>query len=285
MTLLHANPRTSLTADARAAGVSNYFIGNDPTLGKHAVPHDGRVRYSGVWPGIDLVFHGKGESLEYDFVVSPGSDPAAIRMSYPAARAMRLDANGDLVVIIANGEVLQHRPEIYQEVAGSRHHLEGGYRISASHEIQFAVPSYDPRLTLVIDPVLTYSTYIGGTGTAKANAIALDSSGNLYVTGQVSSPDFPASGSTQTQAGSAGLYRSQDRAGSWGQAGSGVGSSKVLALGPDPKNNAVVYTGTSHGVFKTSDGRINGSPPPECQATRSPASQWTPIITTSSTRA
>jgi hypothetical protein len=120
MTLLHANPRTSITADAGAGGVSNYFFGNDPALWKRAVPHYGRVRYSGVWPGIDLVFHGKGESLEYDFVVSPGRDPAAIRMSYPSAQAMRVDAKGDLVVTTANGEVRQHRPDRSTEKSQAR---------------------------------------------------------------------------------------------------------------------------------------------------------------------
>jgi hypothetical protein len=256
MRLVGANQRTSIAPEARAGGVSNYFIGSDPAKWKRGVAHFGRVRYSNVWPGIDLVFHGKGESLEYDFVLSPGSDPGTIRLSYPSALKTRLDSNGDLMLTTAHGEVLQRRPEIYQEVAGVQRRLDGGYRLSASHEIQFDVRVYDRNVPLVIDPVLTYSTYLAGTGTARANAIALDASGNLYVMGQVSSPDFPASGSTQTQAGSVGLYRSQDRAASWAQAGPGVGPSKVQALTPDPKNNAVLYAGTSHGVFKTSDGGL-----------------------------
>ena len=256
MRLAGANPQSPITPEARATGVSNYFIGNDPAQWKRGVAHYGRVRYSGVWPGIDLVFHGRGESLEYDFLVSPGSDPAAIRLSYPNAQAVRLDRNGDLILTTARGEVRQRHPEIYQEAAGVRHALSGGYRISAANEIQFQVGAYDPRLTLVIDPVLTYSTYLGGTGTGRANAMALDSSGNVYLTGQVSSPDFPASGGIQTQGGSVGLYRSQDRAASWAQGGSGIGASKVLALTPDPRNNAVIYAGTSRGAFKTADGGI-----------------------------
>src|SRR4029079_18616052 len=117
------------------------------------------------------------------------------------------------------------------------------------------IPTYDPRLTLVIDPVITYSTNLAGTGTAKLNAMTLDSSGNLYLTGRASSPDFPGSGSGQTPSG-LGLYRTENRATSWTVAGNGIGPAKVLALAADPRSNAVVYAGTSHGVFKTADGGL-----------------------------
>src|SRR5439155_10696858 len=108
----------------------------------------------------------------------------------------------------------------------------------------------------VIDPVLTYSTYLGGTGTAQLNGMALDSTGNLYLTGRVSSPDFPIPGTFQGASGSVGLYRSENRAATWVSAGTGVGPAKVLALAAHPKNNAVVYAGTAHAVFKTTDGGL-----------------------------
>ena len=260
MTLVGANQRASITGEARAAGVSNYLIGSDPANWRRGVAHYGRVRYAAVWPGIDLLFHGRDQSLEYDFVVSPGTDPAGIRLRYEDAQSLRLDAKGDLILKTAQGEVRQHRPELYQVSAGVRHIINGGYRIVNGREVVFDVGTYDPRVTLVIDPVLTYSTYLGGTGTAKVNAVALDSTGNLYLTGRVSSPDFPISLGVQAPSGVVGLYRSENRAASWSFPGNGVGPAKVLSLAADPKSNAVVYAGTSHGIFKTTDGGLTWKP-------------------------
>jgi uncharacterized protein (TIGR03437 family) len=256
MMLVGANRRPSITGEARMAGVSNYLIGNDPAKWRRGVTHFGRVRYSGVWPGIDLLFHGRDQSLEYDFVVYPGRDPAGIRLRYENVQSLRLDAEGDLILERAQGEVRQRRPEIYQVSAGVRHILSGGYRIVNGREVRFEVQKYDRSLPLVIDPVLTYSTYLGGNGTAKLNGMALDSTGNLYLTGRVSSPDFPISGSVQAPSGVVGLYRSQDRAATWAITGSGIGLAKVLALAADPQSNAVLYAGTSHGIFKTADGGL-----------------------------
>jgi len=257
MTLVGARREASITGEARVAGVSNYLIGNDPAQWRRGVAHYTGVRYSGVWPGIDLLFHGRDQSLEYDFVVYPGSDPAGIRLRYENARSLRLDAKGDLIVETAQGEVRQHLPEVYQVSGGIRHNLLGVYRILNGREVRLQVQKYDRRLTLVIDPVLTYSTYLGGIGTAKLNAMALDATGNLYLTGRVSSPDFPISGNVQAPSGSAALYRSQDRAATWNIVGGGVGPAKVLALAADPQRNAVLYAGTSHGVFATADGGLS----------------------------
>lgn len=261
MALVGRNGRASITGEARVAGVSNYLIGNDPAGWRLGVAHYGQVRYSGVWPGIDLMFHGKDRSLEYDFAVSPGGDPSAIAVSYENAPSLRLDSNGDLILETAQGQLRQRRPEIYQVIAGRRHYLPGGgYRIVNRREIRLIVPKYNHRFPLIIDPVLTYSTYLGGTGTAKLNGMALDSTGNLYLTGRVSSPDFPTLGSrissAQPASSSAGLYRSQDHATTWTILGSGVGPAKVFAFVPDPQHNGVLYAGTSHGVFKTADGGV-----------------------------
>lgn len=254
MTLVGANPEGSMSGEARTTGVSNYLIGNDPAHWHRGVGHYARVRYYEVWRGIDLLFYGKDQSLEYDFIVHPGSDPAEIRLRYENARSLRLNDQGDLILATEQGEVRQRRPRIYQVAKGMRYNLSGGYRIVDGQEVRLDVQSYDHTLNLVIDPVLTYSTYIGGTGMAKLNAMSLDSAGNLYLTGRVSSPDFPFAGNTQAASSSVGLYRSQDRAASWATAGSGIGSAKVLSLVADPQHSTVLYSGTSHGLSKSADG-------------------------------
>jgi len=253
MSLVGATPGAAMSGEARSAGVSNYLIGNDPAQWRRGVGHYGRVRYTAVWTGIDLLFYGKDQALEYDFIVYPGGDPAAIRLRYENARSLRVDDRGDLIIETEQGEVRQHRPQIYQVSNGLRHNLSGSYRILYGREVRLDIQSYNRKLNLVIDPVLTYSTYLGGTGMAKLNAMSLDSAGNIYLTGRVSSPDFPVAGNTQAS-GSLGLYRSQDRAATWAIASSGMGSSKVLSLAADPQHNGVLYSGTSHGLYKSTDG-------------------------------
>jgi uncharacterized protein (TIGR03437 family) len=250
-----ASRQASVVPEHRVAGVSNYLIGNDPSRWRRGIPHYRDVRYSGVWPGVDLLFHGREQSIEYDFIVAPGSDPSLIRLRYENCRSLRLAPNGDLILMTPNGDVRQHRPEIYQMIAGERRLITGGYRLVNDREVYFYIQRYDQRLPLVIDPVLTYSSYLGGTGTVGLNAMTVDSAGNIYLTGRVSSPDFPLSVAAPSVTG-AGLYRSESNA-SWGLPGAGVGAAKVIALVPDSKNNAVVYAGTSRGVFKTSDAGLS----------------------------
>jgi uncharacterized protein (TIGR03437 family) len=240
--------------ESPTGGVTNYLIG-DPAQWHRGVPRYSSVRYARVWNGIDLVLHGRDQSLEYDFVVAPGISPAAIRLRYDNAQSMRLDVNGDLLVRTAYGEVRQHRPEIYQTIEGKRQAIRGRFRILSAHETGFELGRYDRTRELVIDPVLTYSTFLAGTGTAKLNAMALDAGGSVYLTGKASSPDFPLVGASAPSSTGSGLYR-RNEAATWTQIGSGVGPFKILTLTADPKTNAIVYAGTTHGVFKTIDGGL-----------------------------
>ena len=120
MRLVKANVSAAIAPEKRLPGVSNYYIGNDPSHWQRAVPHYERVRYRAVWPGIDLVFHGHDQALEYDFEVAPGGDPSAIRLRYANAGPMSIDTNGNLTVETSSGKVVQRLPAIYQGTAGTR---------------------------------------------------------------------------------------------------------------------------------------------------------------------
>ena len=219
MKLVGANRAATVTGLDRLPGMSNYFIGNDPTKWRKDVPTYARVKYKGVYRGIDLVYYGNQRQLEYDFVVAPGADPKAIALAVetgPAApggaqpaAVPRIDSDGDLVVETEGGEVRFHKPVVYQPnglgngsndlqfIVHNSELLEGRYVLLADNRIGFEVPGFDRSKPLIIDPVLIYSTYLGGSGYDYGRSIALDSLGNAYVTGATSSPDFPAANPVQ----------------------------------------------------------------------------------------
>jgi pimeloyl-ACP methyl ester carboxylesterase len=186
-----ANPAPVISGEERLQGTSNYFIGNDPSKWRTRISKYAKVRYREVYPGIDLVFYGNQRRLEYDFVVSPGSDPSKIRLEFQGVEEVILDENGNLVLRLKDGEVIQHAPVIYQEVDGKRVDVAGGYWIDRKGRVGCRVASWDRQRPLVIDPVLVYSTYLGGNDYDSGHAIAVDGSGNAYVTGHTLSPDFP----------------------------------------------------------------------------------------------
>ncbi len=253
MKLVDADLSANVAPESRLPGISNYFIGNDPSHWRRDVPHYGRVRYQSVWPGIDLVFHGRDQSLEYDFAVSPGADPSAIRLRYSNASGVRVDHDGNLVIETSSGNIVQRLPEIYQESDGIRKTVRGGFRIGDRQEILFDIGDYDRELPLVIDPTITYSNYIGGTGTLTAQNIAVDSAGSVYITGTASSPDFPLVSPIQQFPTSVGLYSSSTQGSTWGSASTSLGTAGVLSLAVDPSATGTAYAGTSHGVFKTTN--------------------------------
>ncbi|HEV2762712.1 MAG TPA: SBBP repeat-containing protein [Pyrinomonadaceae bacterium] len=178
-------------------GKSNYFVGQDPARWRANVPTYASVRYEGIYPGIDLVYHGTRKRLEYDFVVAPGADPAVIRLSLGGTRGLRVDAEGDLILSTAVGRIRQSKPVAYQEVGGERREVACGYRITGARRISFRVGEYDRSKPLVIDPVLVYSTFLGGSDSDGGHSIAVDQQGNAYVTGFTVSPDFPTANPVQ----------------------------------------------------------------------------------------
>jgi hypothetical protein len=222
--LLGANPEATVTGLEELPGKSNYFLGNDPKKWRANVPNYARVKYENVYPGVDLVYYGNQRQLEYDFVVAPGADPKAIRLELDglvgatrrvapdgrgSASPLQIDSTGDLVIQTDDGEVRFHKPVVYQienlkSKTQNRQFLDGRYVLRArssanpksrienpKYEVAFEIAKYDARRPLVIDPVLSYSTYLGGSGTDQAKFVAVDGSGNAYLIGDTTSGDFP----------------------------------------------------------------------------------------------
>jgi hypothetical protein len=201
MKLLHANPAAKVTGTDELPGTSSYFIGNDPKKWRSNVPTYAKVKYEGIYSGIDLVYYGNQRQLEYDFVVAPGADPSRIRFKFRGAGTLRIDDRGDLLLEAEGDEIRLQKPQVYQETSGTRKAVEGHYRMAGANTISFRVADYDRSRPLIIDPVLVYSTYLGGTSTDIGIGIAVDSSGNAYLTGETTSTNFPTVNALQSSCG------------------------------------------------------------------------------------
>jgi hypothetical protein len=199
LALAGANPHAEVEALDPQLAKSNYLIGNDPSQWRRNVPHFARVKYRGVYPGIDLVYYGNQGQLESDYVLAPGASPNQIGVRIEGADTLRLDSQGDLVLSTRLGDVLLHKPRAYQPRAGSQQEVAANFIERAGDTIGIEVASYDASQPLIIDPVLGYSTYLGGTANQFLSGIAADSSGFAYVTGTTTSADFPTvAGGLQT---------------------------------------------------------------------------------------
>jgi hypothetical protein len=200
MRLINSNVHAEGRGVDELTGKVSYFIGNDPTKWRANVPTYGRVRYTEVYPGIDVLYYGNQQQLEYDFVVAPGADWRKISLAFTGTKRVEVEkASGDLLLQTESGVLHQHHPRVYQELATGRREIESRYVAQKNGRVGFAVGDYDTKQPLVIDPVLVYSTYLGGSGSDVATGIAVDSSGNAYITGETSSTDFPTKNATQAQ--------------------------------------------------------------------------------------
>ncbi len=189
--LIGATPNPVIAGDDLQPGKINYFLGNDPAKWHTNVPTYSRVRYKSVYPGIDLVYYGNHRQLEYDFAVSAGADPRRIQFVITGAKRVQTDAAGNLVLQTGNGELHFESPVVYQESAGERVPVAGSYVVEGSSRVAFHLAHYDASKPLVIDPVLVYSTYLGGSGDDQPVGIAVDSTGSIYMAGSTDSTDFP----------------------------------------------------------------------------------------------
>ncbi len=186
------DPRVKPEAGEPLPGRTHYFSGRDPEKWRTNVPHYARVRYRDVYPGIDVVYYGRPGALEYDLVVAPGADPRRVRLRVSGAATVQADG-GDLL-IQAGGRRLRHaRPRIYQETAAGRQEVGGRYSLDRNGGVRIEVATYDPRRPLVIDPMIAYSTLLGGDDEDNIQALAVDAQGNVYVGGKAGSADFPGS--------------------------------------------------------------------------------------------
>jgi len=246
MRLVGASPNVEARGVEELPGKSNYFIGNDPSRWRTNVPTYGKVEYRDVYPGVNLVYYGNGRQLEHDFVVAPGADASVIRLAVAGADKMELNAQGDLVLHASGTEARIRKPMVYQEVDGARREIPAMYRwrpagrplpvsssVPARHagpaggtpavqQIAFEIGPYDAARPLVIDPVLVYSTYLGGASEDLGYGIAVDSAGNAYVTGSTNSTNFPTAGPLQ--------------------AANGGGQYDVFVAKLNPSGSALVYS-------------------------------------------
>jgi hypothetical protein len=205
MALDRANSTSQILGTDPLPGKSNYLIGNDPAKWHRSVPQFAQVRYDNVYPGIDLIYYGNQGRVEYDFKVSPGADPKQIALKFRGSEKVELTRAGDLILATPAGEVRLEAPRVYQKDGEEQQSVAGRFILRDNNRVGFELGAYDRSRTLIIDPVLTYSTYLGGSGnegcTAVAGAvksgcpgIAVDSAGNAYVAGTTTSADFPPSG-------------------------------------------------------------------------------------------
>jgi hypothetical protein len=274
MRMVGAKPSPSIRAVGELPGKVNYFIGNDPGRWRTKVPTYARVRLEHVYPGIDVVYYSTQGRLEYDFVLAPGADPGAIGLAFEGAARVQVDPDGGLMVEVRDRQIRWHRPHVYQELNGERKEVLAEYQLSRTRmngeagehaQVTFRVAAFDRTSPLVIDPVLVYSTYLGGSDVDHVSSIAVDSQGSAYLTGLTRSLDFPTTNAIQpalqgtsdafvtklNPAGDGMLY-STYLSGSSSAIGASV-SARGASVAVDGQGNTVVVGSTTTTDFPTTN--------------------------------
>jgi hypothetical protein len=206
---LNANKELRIIAEDRVEGKVNYLIGNDPKKWKTDIPKYKTVVYKEVYKDVDIKFYGNNQQMEYDIIIKPGGDPSRVKFAYRGIKGLNITDEGNLETYLKDGLILQKRPYIYQEILGERVEIKGEFVIH-DHKLQsvkvpenmdadhghrfiygFRIGSYDKEYPLIIDPILVYSTYLGGNGSEWGRGIVVDTLGNAYITGETWSNNFP----------------------------------------------------------------------------------------------
>jgi len=264
--LIGAQTKPEVSGLEELPGKSNYLIGNDPSQWRVGVSSFARVKYGNVYPGIDLVYYGNQGQLEHDYVVAPGADPDSIRLSFKGVRRTRIDRNGDLILSVKGGELRHSKPLAYQLIEGEKREVASSYRMLDHGLVGFELGAYDTSKPLVIDPVLLYSTYLGGSGSDSASGIAVNAAGNAFIVGGTGSANFPtASAYDATLGGSSDVYVTKLAANGASLVYStyigGSGSDGAADIALDAAGNAYI-TGSASSGFPTvtpAQSRIGGN--------------------------
>ncbi len=274
--LLGANPNPQIVGSQELLSRSNYFLGSDSSAWYTDVPNYGAITYQNVYPGIDLQFHGDASHhLEYDFIVHPGADSIQIQVGWQGVQSLRSDTAGNLLLQTPGGSIVQQAPLAYQQgVGGSKSTVTVGQSVRSDGTVSFAVGTHDASHSVVIDPVLSFSSYLGGSGDDKAYGIASDGYGNSFIVGSTASANYPtttgvyqsASGGSTTDAFITKLDPSGKRL--WSGYLGGSDTDEAYAVAVDAAGN-VYLTGqelstnfpTTNGAWQSSNHHLPGFGP------------------------
>ena len=206
MRFIDVDPLSELIGQDELPGTVHYFIGNNPSQWHTNVPTYHRVTYSHLYPGIDVTFYGTTEGrFEHDFEIAPGADPARITLAFEGADSLVVDLHGDLIVHGPGTDLVLHKPVAYQDAAGNKSLVAVSYMLKEDGHVEFLIPAFNPSFPLIIDPIVSYSTYLGGEGDDFGTGLAVDTDGNAYVAGWTDSLFFPTTTGVVQSTGSAGL--------------------------------------------------------------------------------
>jgi uncharacterized protein (TIGR03437 family) len=256
---VNGSPHPQVIGLNQLPGITNYLLGNDPSQWRTNVKSYEKVEYRNIWPGVNQVYYGNQGELEYDFIVAPGISPNIIRVTFPGADSLRIDQSGELVLSVCGNEIRQHAPVIYQQRNGKREIISGRYALYTNNgrqEVGFEIGRYDTSRTLVIDPVLIYSTYFGGSAADTAESITVDSAGNMYVSGVTNSSNLPTAGPFRSgYSGAADSYicklNSLGNSLIFSTYIGGTGNDVVRRLAVDAAGNCYITGFTSSGNYPT----------------------------------
>jgi Beta-propeller repeat len=241
-------------ARRRMRGRANFFLGKGPDTWRIGMPVYREIVYRALYPGIDLIYGGSAGRLKSEFRVAPNANVSTIRLQYSGVDAMDVDPQGALVVTTAKGVFREEAPTLYQEVAGNKVPVAGTFRVFGDGSVGFTVGEYDHARTLVIDPVIASSTYLGGSGIDAATSVAVDGAGNIYAAGWTDSTDLPALNAFLPQGSGVDAFIAK-----WNGSGSllyctylgGSGDDRVLGMAVDNAGNVYVTGATASTDFPT----------------------------------
>jgi hypothetical protein len=260
---LNANSSLNVEASEPQQGAYNFISGDDPAKWQTRVQAYGEVVYHDVWKDVDMRIYTNGSNLEQEFILRPGGDLSRVQIAYRGINGLSISADGLLEVQTAFGKLQETRPRIYQEIAGNRVEVDGRFKLISETSYTFEVSAHRADYALVIDPTVLYSTFLGGSagnnyyvGNGEyASGIAVDATGDAYVTGFTASTDFPTtSGVLQPTWSNSGLsdifitkINSTGSALIYSTYLSGASYARSIAI--DPQGNAYVTGYNAWNVF------------------------------------